>query len=181
MLTTRPPTTAILNVKPLQDIDGCLPPLNTPHLEADWFEKSWVNVYMGFHEGMDVQSTSVRFDMDLNDLGLFVATKASIAGGLLDFCIRRGFDISKSNYSHNELNTTILSCALGVVHYTKLHTVVTFCQVLADAYVQISPDQPVVEAMVQCICSFNEWFSSTPEAKFAVARIVNIFNIQISS
>jgi hypothetical protein len=130
-LTVRPSATCELGTQPNQTFDDCVyrdSPSNSITFR-------WPNFYTGIHEGLTLRDVSAHYT-HTTSIGHLLASSPSTGptgnSALLDFCIRRGYDVS----CRNAVNVTVLRRAIDYVVNCGLRDPITlhFMQVLADAH-----------------------------------------------
>jgi hypothetical protein len=133
MWAIRPPVACVVDAKPLQTLDACT---NVDECrEHGWFDTAWPNIHMGLHEGLNARERSLG-EHHYANIGHALAWVPKKSSALLDYCIRRGHDVS----CHDVQGLSVLQHALlqativGEVSPMNL----LFFQILVDARAQFS-------------------------------------------
>jgi hypothetical protein len=133
MFAVRPSAKCKLGTKPFQSFDACTGPGDAQfRTKNHWIQVCWDQFYTGLHEGLDVQDASEQYAC-MTYIGHVLASYPNDTYALLDYCVRRGFNVSCCN----KRNKTVLCKAIQSVDcYQDLHkpTTLHFFQVLADAH-----------------------------------------------
>jgi hypothetical protein len=128
MWLVHPSATCVVAPKPLKTLDDCVNFLGQLHNNC--FAPTWINIYTGLHEGLSIQEPSIKRGKALS-IGHALARDLDHACALLDYCVRRGCNVS----CNNEHNKTVLQLALGHIICIKHPSAgLPFFQVLADTH-----------------------------------------------
>jgi hypothetical protein len=130
MWSVHPSATCDVDPNPLKILDDCLN-YRYVRIADDWFRIQWPKVFMGYHEGLETRETSVK-PKNAISIGHFLARGLEHTCACLDYCIRRGYDLS----CDNKHVVTVLYRAIDHLMCidSPSPTALSFFQVLADAH-----------------------------------------------
>ena len=126
MWSVRPSVTCNVDTKPLQTLGDCVD--YEMYLVDDWV---WPDIWMGLHEGLDAQETSVEQNC-VPSIAYTLAGDPANTCTYLDYCIRRGCNVSCCD--NNGL--TVLQRALVYASFVRQPSprFFIFFQILVDAH-----------------------------------------------
>jgi hypothetical protein len=155
MSTIRPSVECVVDLKPLQTLDECT--WNEATMVPNWFAPTWSRMYMDLHEGLDAQKLTMHSHRAAS-VGHVFARVPKISYVHLDYCIRRGCNISCHNMQgYSVLRQALMQAALDS-GFTPAGLL--FFRVLADAHALLYntewvPKDTVAEQIRQYIVKYK--------------------------